>query len=52
MKEIQISSPAFKSGDWIPDRHSGFGDDISPELHIDGIDVFVNPKLYHNLIEN
>lgn len=38
MKEIQISSPAFKSGDWIPDRHSGFGDDISPELHIDGID--------------
>ena len=38
MKEIKISSPAFKSGDWIPDRYSGFGDDISPELHIDGID--------------
>ena len=38
MKEIQISSPAFKSSDWIPGCHSGFGDDISPELHIDGID--------------
>lgn len=38
MIELKISSPAFKSEGWIPNENSGFGDDVSPELHIDGID--------------
>lgn len=39
MAELHISSPAFEPEGWIPNRHSGFGEDTSPELHIDGITV-------------
>ena len=37
MTELKITSPSFEPEGWIPDCHSGFGEDISPELHIDGI---------------
>lgn len=37
MEKLNITSPAFELEGWIPNRHSGFGEDISPELHIDGI---------------
>lgn len=37
MNELAITSPAFESGGWIPNRNSGYGEDISPELHIDGL---------------
>ena len=35
--ELKITNPAFVPEGWIPNRHSGFGEDISPELHIEGI---------------
>ena len=38
MAELIITSPAFEPEGWIPNRHSGFGEDVSPEIHIDGID--------------
>ena len=34
---LHVSSPAFENGGWIPDRNSGYGEDISPELHIEGL---------------
>lgn len=37
MNELIITSPAFEPGGWIPSRHSGYGEDISPELHIEGL---------------
>lgn len=37
MKELILTSPAFAPEDWIPNRHSGYGEDISPELHIENI---------------
>lgn len=37
MNALTISSPAFDEGGWIPNSHSGYGEDISPELHIVGI---------------
>lgn len=37
--ELRVSSPAFREQDWIPDCYSGYGEDRSPELHIDGIDA-------------
>ena len=35
---LSVSSSAFENGGWIPDRHSGYGEDRSPELIPDGID--------------
>ena len=37
MTELKITSPTFESEDWMPNRCSGFGEDFSPEIHIDGI---------------
>lgn len=37
MSELTVTSPAFKPGEWMPDRNSGYGGDFSPELHIDGL---------------
>lgn len=39
MTELKITSPVFESEDWMPNRYSGFGEDFSPEIHIDGIDA-------------
>lgn len=38
MNELKITSPIFKEGEWMPNSCSGYGEDISPELHIDGVD--------------
>lgn len=38
MKELSVTSPAFEAGGFMPDRFSGYGEDISPELRIDNID--------------
>lgn len=35
---LSISTPCFKEGDWIPDNNAGYGEDQSPEFHIEGID--------------
>jgi len=37
MDQLHISSPAFVNNGWIPDRNSGYGEDISPELQIKGL---------------
>ncbi len=38
MKTLKVTSPAFKLEEWIPNCCSGFGEDFSSEIHIDGID--------------
>ena len=38
---LKITTPCFDEGGWIPDRNSGFGEDKSPEFHIEGIDAKV-----------
>ena len=38
MTELIITSPAFEQEGWIPNRHSGLGEDNSPEIRIEGID--------------
>ena len=37
MQELKISSPMFNNNDWIPDKCSGYGNDLSPELKIECI---------------
>ena len=37
MNELRVASPAFEPGGWIPERNTGYGEDISPELRIDGV---------------
>ena len=37
MKELMISSLWFDNHGWMPDRCSGYGEDQSPALKIDGI---------------
>ncbi len=37
MNDLKLTSPAFEQDGWIPNRHSGYGEDISPELHLDGL---------------
>ncbi|MDO5564874.1 MAG: YbhB/YbcL family Raf kinase inhibitor-like protein [Eubacteriales bacterium] len=39
MTELKITSPAFETEDWMPSCYSGFGEDFSPEIHIDDIDA-------------
>ena len=34
-----ITTPCFAEGGWIPDYNAGFGEDKSPEFHIEGIDA-------------
>jgi Raf kinase inhibitor-like YbhB/YbcL family protein len=36
-KDLRITSPAFEDGAPMPERYSGIGDDISPELHWTGV---------------
>ncbi|HWE13395.1 MAG TPA: YbhB/YbcL family Raf kinase inhibitor-like protein [Solirubrobacteraceae bacterium] len=35
--DLKITSPAFKHHERIPDRHSGDGEDVSPELMWSGV---------------
>ncbi len=35
--DLKIASPAFKSHQRIPDRHASTGEDVSPELHWNGV---------------
>lgn len=37
MGALRVTSTAFEPGGWIPNRNSGYGEDISPALNIDGI---------------
>ncbi|MGN0114075.1 MAG: YbhB/YbcL family Raf kinase inhibitor-like protein [Acutalibacteraceae bacterium] len=37
MNELYVSSPQFESEGWIPDCCSGYGDDKSPQLYIEGL---------------
>ena len=37
MREMIISSPQFTNNDWMPDSLSGYGEDKSPEFHIEYI---------------
>lgn len=32
LSELELASPAFGPGDAIPVRHTGYGEDVSPEL--------------------
>ena len=36
---LKITPPCFVEGGWIPDHNAGFGEDKSPEFHIEGIDA-------------
>ena len=38
MKTLMVTSPAFAAGGRIPERHTGYGADISPALHLEGLD--------------
>lgn len=38
MSELKLSSPSFKNGDTIPEKHTCDGLAINPELHISGVD--------------
>ena len=35
---LKITTPCFFEGGWIPDHNAGYGEDQSPEFHIEGID--------------
>ena len=37
-QSITVASKSFTNGGWIPDRHSAYGENISPELILEGID--------------
>lgn len=37
IKELTLSSPALKDGDYIDDKFTGYGEDISPEFLISGV---------------
>ena len=39
MAELKVTSPAFAAEGWIPDRHSGYGEDFSPEICLAGLDA-------------
>ncbi|MFW6080392.1 MAG: YbhB/YbcL family Raf kinase inhibitor-like protein, partial [Desulfosalsimonas sp.] len=32
LSEMQLKTPAFESGGRIPQKHTGYGDDISPAM--------------------
>lgn len=34
---MQLTSSAFKNGEWIPPRYTCDGEDVSPPLHIDDV---------------
>ena len=35
---LKITTPCFFEGGWIPDYNAGYGEDQSPEFHIEGMD--------------
>lgn len=35
---LKLTTPCFAEGGWIPNDNAGFGEDKSPEFHIEGID--------------
>lgn len=37
-QQIRVTSGAFTNGGWIPQRHSAYGENLSPQLIIEGID--------------
>lgn len=37
-RTFQISSPSFENNGWIPDRHSAFYEDVSPQIILKGLD--------------
>lgn len=37
MNPLMITSPAFEASGWIPNCHTGYGEDVSPELHVAGL---------------
>ena len=37
METLHVFSPSFKAGGLIPIRHTGYGDDVSPALQIEGL---------------
>lgn len=37
LKNLKITSPSFENNSWIPTKFSGYGEDLSPELIIEGI---------------
>ena len=37
MEELKLSSPSFVPEGWIPNRHSGYGENKSPEIRIQNI---------------
>ena len=37
MEFLRVSSGAFQENDWIPNANSGYGEDKSPELRIEGL---------------
>ncbi|HLX93088.1 MAG TPA: YbhB/YbcL family Raf kinase inhibitor-like protein [Puia sp.] len=37
MAALQVTSPSFKNNDFMPSRYTCEGDNISPELKVDGI---------------
>lgn len=37
MEKLKVISKSFSEGDWIPLKHTGRGEDISPPLRLDGI---------------
>ena len=37
MKELIVSSPCFENGGLIPVTYTGYGEDISPELILEGL---------------
>lgn len=36
MTTLTLTTPAFAPEDWIPDRHSGFGEDFTSEHLLKG----------------
>ena len=38
MKQLVVKTPAFEHEGLIPKQYTGYGDDISPELHLSDID--------------
>ena len=36
---LKLTTPCFVEGGWIPDYNAGFGEDQSPEFHIEEIDA-------------
>lgn len=37
MKTLIVTSPCFEAGGLIPLDHTGYGKDLSPELHLEGL---------------